>query len=85
MSLTKKGDEYMENKIFAKLKETSKTYNKEVNSHTYYPVDSFYKDYVKSKNLFIIKGIEKHTYEVNDFDFFTDDMKKIDTENTDLW
>ena len=72
-------------KLFAKLKETTKTSDREINSHTYYPVEGFYTDYTRNKDMFNIKGISKYTYEVDDFDFFTDDMKKIDVSRVDLW
>lgn len=72
-------------KLFAKLKETTKTSNREINSHTYYPVEGFYTNHASYKDIFTIKGISKCTYEVDNFDFFTDDMKKIDMNRVDLW
>ena len=72
-------------KLFAKLKETTKTSNREINSHIYYPVEGFYTNHTRNKDIFTIKDMPETVCSVEEFDFYTNDMKKVNIEGMDLW
>lgn len=72
-------------KLFAKLKNKKKTTSAEISAYIYYPVEGFYTNYTRNKNMFTIKDMHETVCSVEEFDFFTDDMKKIDVSRVDLW